>query len=106
MNIKKNILVITLLILTLSPTQRAEALIFKPIEWIAEAASETVYYATKYTLKAGFWVVKTTAKGLWNGTKKGIKSARNNSSHKKDYVYDQYDLPPVPDMEELPTVTY
>lgn len=114
MSERKIVTIIIASFLFFAPMQKAEAvLISKSVEWSAQFASQIAYYTTKYSLKAGFWVVKKTAKGLWWCTKKGYKAITDSNKKSapkqltpEEYMHDDHKLPPVPEIQELPEITY
>lgn len=116
-NLKKLFVLIFICIAFLFPQKADAGTASKVVDKTINFTGKAAYCVTKYTLKAGWFVIKKTAKGMvvisksmFAGTKDAFKPAPKgkpvvNTNKKPDSVYTLpsnpklYTLPPVPKID-------
>ena len=116
-NLKKSFVLIFICIAFLFPQKADAGTASKVVDKTINFTGKAAYCVTKYTLKAGWFVIKKTAKGvavisksMFAGTKDAFKPAQKvkpvvKTDKKPDSVYTLpsnpklYTLPPVPKID-------
>lgn len=109
-NLKKLLVLIFICIIFLFPKKADAGTASKVVDKGMIFTAKATYYITKYTLKAGCFIIKTTTKGviiisksIFNGTKDAFKSTpKAKPVNKKPDT--TYTLPPNPKLYTLPPV--
>ncbi len=106
MNYFKNLIIMVFVcIIFLFPQKANAGTVSNAVDKGINCTAKGAYYLTKYSLKAGWFIVKKTAKGIvivskgiFNGTKDAFTSAPKVKpvNKKEDYIYT---LPPAPKIQ-------
>jgi hypothetical protein len=99
---KKAIVLVFICMIFLLPQKADAGSISNTVDKGINCTAKATYYITKYTLKAGWFIIKKTTKGaiavsksIFNGTKDAFNSTSKAKSV-NEKLDDIYTLPPAP----------